>query len=251
MWASKQDGSPLLGFRELGVQGRAEVTPGSPWTCELGQVVKGGQSGRWRRERLIVLDQLLCLLPQPGRFHLGLFQKFPWKERGEGEREELLSSVRWFPPPHAAEPALAWLLTLWALDLTPTIVSWVSWDTRHSSPQPETGREGSRPCSQGRRSGGGPRTNSWPRAPSCRLAPTTAGQGSLKPTIGAQGPPTACTHSQGPSEGTRPSLTPSPPGLSFPPPTSREGAVPLLVPQSAIPSSSLRCKKKAFGKLEN
>lgn len=91
----------------------AEDRPGSPYTCKLGQVTEGGQRGRWRWEWLTVLDQLLCLLSQPGCFHLGLFQKFPWGDNG-GRRSKItqLSMLALHPDPYAYS-AWVWCSRSW------------------------------------------------------------------------------------------------------------------------------------------
>lgn len=183
----------------MGVQGKEENNPESPWTCELRQVVEGGQRGRWWQEQipvldqLTVLDQLLCLLPQPGRFHLGLFQKLPWKEWGKEGQEKSLSSVRGFSPPCAPKPAPA-------LESTPPTALWLS-GTHHSSPQLETGRG---PCDQGRRGGGklGQTPGPWPPLPAPlppQLAGTPQKARALLSHHGTWGPPIACVHSQGQS----------------------------------------------------
>lgn len=88
-----------------GAKEHSHLDPRPSLTCELSQVVKGAQ-GR-RRWRLVILDELLCLLPEPGCFHLGFFQKLPWRDGEGGAAQPRLASAVLVPGPWSIPPS-AW-----------------------------------------------------------------------------------------------------------------------------------------------
>ena len=74
-------------------------------------------------------------------------------------------------PSQASKPASTWVLELQALGFTPCITLWAEWDTRHSSPQPETGLIRKSPATRGKGAEGNLKQTPGPWHPLPALLP--------------------------------------------------------------------------------